>query len=112
MGTSSAFGDKLMTPEFTEPCHCDAALNATHLHHHKYLHHSTLAEEGHENEVAPTMDTTFGKSNVYDASPIDHDRHKNDGSKDKANADVEEIPAGEGLKPSRWSRYKKQRRVA
>ena len=54
----------------------DPALDMSHEHHHGHLHHSTHVEQGREDDVVYSKDTTLEKSAIPHQDPQDHDLHR------------------------------------
>lgn len=54
----------------------DPALDTAHEHHHGHLHHNAFAEEGREDEVVYSKDTTFERSMIPNQDPMDHNVHR------------------------------------
>ena len=52
------------------------ALDISHEHNHGHLHHSAHAEQGRDDEVVYSKDTTFEKSSIPPQDPQDHDLHR------------------------------------
>lgn len=50
----------------------DPALLPEHQHHHTHQHHTVFAEQGREDEVVYSKDTTFEKGIVPEPTPLDH----------------------------------------
>lgn len=54
----------------------DLALDLSHEHHHSHLHHDASAEQGREDELVYSKDTTFEKSTIPYQAPQDHSMHQ------------------------------------
>lgn len=50
----------------------DPALQPEHQHHHAHHHHTAFAEQGREEEVVYSKDTTFEKGIVPEPTALDH----------------------------------------
>ena len=51
----------------------DPALDRSHEHHHRHMHHDKFAEQGREDEVVYSDGTTFERSAIPHQDPQDHD---------------------------------------
>ncbi|KAI9871559.1 MAG: hypothetical protein M1830_002755 [Pleopsidium flavum] len=54
----------------------DSALEVSHEHHHRHLHHDAFAEKGRDDEVVYSKGTTFERSIIPEESPQDHELHR------------------------------------
>lgn len=74
--------------------HSDPALEPANEHHHAHRHHTAFAEQGREDEVVYSKDTTFEKPTIPDHGPSPE---KNEGK-----GDIEEVGASVAKRP--WHR--------
>jgi len=54
----------------------DPALDRSHEHGHRHLHHDEYAEKGRHDDVVYTTGTTAEKSDIPDQDPNDHALHR------------------------------------
>ena len=77
----------------------DPALEASHEHHHRHLHHDAFAEKGREDEVVYSKGTTFERSTIPDENPQDHELHRRH---HQEKGEVEVGDAEKGITPVRY----------
>ncbi|KAL1997738.1 hypothetical protein VTN02DRAFT_910 [Thermoascus thermophilus] len=80
--------------------HSDPALEPANQHHHAHHHHTAFAEQGREDEVVYSKDTTFEKPIIPDPSPQDHGASSPEKSEDRG--DIEELRGSVAKAP--WHR--------